>query len=213
MIERLILRIQSIIVQYGAGGVFIATMIEEIVAPIPSSIVPMMAGFFLLPAQQPFLEIVGRGMTVIAIPIALGLSIGSMFVYLIGFIGGKPVIEKWGKWLGLSWQGIERIERKLIRGYGDEFILFGLRLMPIIPGVAISGFCGLVRYPFLRFMVVTFIGAFTRALALSIIGWKVGGMYTVYAEFVSRIENIILVGVLVITTFFIGRYFIRRKRF
>ncbi|MCH7730796.1 hypothetical protein IID21_04775 [Patescibacteria group bacterium] len=56
MIEKLTSLIQPIVVEYGAVGVFLATLLEEIIAPIPSPLVPLTAGFFLLPPDGAFLE-------------------------------------------------------------------------------------------------------------------------------------------------------------
>jgi len=212
MIEKIIDYIQPIIVEYGAIGVFFATLIEEIVAPIPSSLVPLMAGFFLLPSGESILiETIWQALFIIALPVAFGITIGSVAVYGIGYIGGKPAIEKSKKWLGLKWNDLKKIESKLIRGSGDEIMLFALRLMPIVPGVAISGFCGIIRYPLKNFAVVTFLGAFTRALLLGIVGWYVGDAYTAYSEIISKTEKYIFVVLGILAIFFLVRFYVEIK--
>lgn len=212
MIEELILQIQSVVVQHGALGVFLATLLEEIIAPIPSPLVPMMAGFFLLPVYGTFLEVAWQGALIIAFPVVLGITLGSLAVYSLGYFGGKPVIDKSKKWLGLSWKDVEKIENRLVRGYGDEVVLFVLRLIPIVPGVAISGFCGIVRYPLKNFLVVTFFGAFARALALSMIGWYVGEMYVTYVDAISLIEKYALIVVIIFAVLFFSRLYGVKKR-
>ncbi|MCH7951245.1 VTT domain-containing protein [Patescibacteria group bacterium] len=211
MIEKLTSYIQPILVEYGAFGVFLATLLEEVVAPIPSPLVPLTAGFFLLPADGSFLEITWQALFVIAFPVSFGVTLGSLAVYGIGYLGGKPAIEKSKKWLSLSWKDLEKIERKLIRGSGDEVALFILRVLPIIPGVAISGFCGIVRYPLKTFAVVTLLGSFTRALALGVIGWYVGGLYIVYSESISRVEKYIFIVLIISTMFFLGWIYLFKK--
>lgn len=213
MIEKLTSLIQSIVVEYGAVGVFLATLLEEIIAPIPSPLVPLTAGFFLLPPDGAFLETIWPAMFIIAFPVALGVTLGSLAVYGIGHLGGKPAIEKSKKWLGLGWKDLEKIESKLIRGSGDEIALFILRTLPVIPGVAISGFCGIVRYPLKTFAVVTFLGAFVRALALGVVGWYVGGVYEIYSETISKVEKYIFVVLVISTALFLGRlYFLKKSR-
>lgn len=213
MIEQLTSLIQPVVVKYGALGVLLATLLEEIIAPIPSPLVPLTAGFFLLPVDVDFLEIIWRALFVIAFPVAFGITLGSLAVYGLGYWGGKPVIEKNKKWIGLSWGDLEKTERKLTRGKSDEITLFILRVLPVVPGVAISGFCGIVRYPLKTFATITFLGALVRAVALGIMGWYVGAMYTEYVEMISKIEKYLFAFIIVSALFFAGRwYFLKKPR-
>ena len=211
MIESLLVYIQSVIYEYGAWGVFFATLIEEIIAPIPSPLVPLAAGFFLLPASISFAEIVLRGAFVIALPVSIGISIGSSLVYALGFFGGKPVIEKSKRWTGIKWQDIEKLEVRFTRGKSYEIALFILRLLPIVPGVAISGFCGVVRYPFEKFIIITCLGAFFRAFVLGIIGWQVGELYATYADMILKFEKYIILVIFSSLLSFLVYYYISKK--
>lgn len=211
MLEKITSYIQPIVLEYGALGVFLATLLEEVVAPIPSPLVPLTAGFFLLPAGAGILETIWRALFIIAFPVALGITIGSTAVYGIGYWGGKPVIEKSKRWLGLSWEDMEKTKRKLTRGRGDEIALFILRVLPIVPGAAISGFCGIVRYPLKTFAAVTFLGALVRALALSVAGWYAGAVYTMYIATISKIENYIFAVFIILALFFAGRWYFLKK--
>jgi len=211
MIEKFIVYIQLIISEYGAWGVFFATLIEEIIAPIPSPLVPLAAGFFFLPANISFTEIAFNTAIIIAFPVALGISIGSVLVYSIGFFGGKPVIEKSKKLTGINWRDIEKTETRLTRGKGDEITLFILRILPIVPGVAISGFCGIVRYPIKKFIIITYFGAFVRAFLLGIIGWQVGELYINYANIITNFEKYIFFSILFLLIIFLFISFILKK--
>ncbi len=213
MLEKLISYIQVIVVEHGALGVFFATLFEEIVAPIPSPLVPLLSGFFLLPTNEGFWEVVWLALFLIAFPVALGITIGSLAVYGIGYAGGKPAIEKSKKFLGLSWRDLEKIKNRLTGGRGDEVVLFILRALPIVPGVAISGFCGIVRYPIKTFAIITFLGAFVRALGLGVVGWYVGGAYVIYSEMISRVEKYIFTFLIILVVLFLGRlYFLKKGR-
>jgi membrane protein DedA with SNARE-associated domain len=210
MIEHLVTYMQLIISEYGAWGVFVATLIEEIIAPVPSPIVPLAGGFFLLSAGLSFAEVVVRSVLLIALPVSIGISLGSAVVYALGFFGGKPVIEKSGKWTGIKWRDIEEAEARLSRGRRDEITLFTLRILPIVPGVAISGLCGAVRYPFKKFITITYLGAFVRAFVLGILGWQVGEVYATYADMISKYEKYILLGVVLIVLLVLGYYVVKR---
>jgi len=211
MIENLVTYIQSIINQYGAWGVFLGTLLEEIIAPIPSPIVSLAAGFFLLPATSSIVEIMIRAVLVIAIPVSVGISAGSVIVFALGYFGGKPVIEKTKKITGINWQDIQKIEEKMTHTNKDEIVLFFLRILPIIPGVAISGFCGVFRYSFKKFFIITFLGSFIRAFLLGLLGWQVGTLYANYAAMVTKFEKYILVAVLFLLILLLGKYFIIKK--
>lgn len=211
MIENFIVYIQSIIFEYGAWGVFLATLITEIIAPIPSPLAPLAAGFFLLPVDIFFMEIALKGIALIAFPVAVGISVGSALVYALGFFGGRPIVEKSKRWTGINWQDIEKTEARLTRGKGDEIALFILRVLPIVPGVAISGFCGIVRYSFKKFIIITGLGAFVRAFVLSMIGWQVGELYVNYADIIAKFEKYILLGVFSFLFLFAFFAFIRKR--
>ncbi len=205
MLDALISYIEPIIIAYGPLGVFLATLLEEIIAPIPSPLVPLAAGFFLLPAESGFLYVLWHTLFLIALPVACGITLGSLAVYGLGYWGGKPAIEKSKRWLGLGWADLEKAEERLTRGQGDELALLILRILPIVPGVAISGFCGIVRYSLKTFLVITFVGALVRALVLGVVGWQVGNTYHMYSEAIAGVEKIgfaiLILGVLSLLAF------------
>lgn len=211
MIEQMVIYIQSLIATYGAWGVFLATMIEEIIAPIPSPIVPLAAGFFLItPEITSLMHAVIKVCVVIALPVTAGIAIGSACVYAIGFFGGKPVLDRTKKWLGFGWEDVQKVEARLRKGKKDEWVLFFLRIIPIIPGVAISGLFGIIRYPFFTFITITILGAFLRALILGIIGWKVGEVYSTFAHTVEKSEDYILLVVASLLLIW-GAYYLVKK--
>lgn len=212
MIEHAITFMQEIIAQYGAWGVLAATLLEEIVAPIPSPIVPLAAGFFLLPPEYPFLSILMRAAVLIALPVTVGISLGSSIVYALAYFGGKPIIEKTAWITGIKWGDLEKIEARLTGGRGDEIVLFLLRLIPAVPGVGISGFCGLVRYPFKTFLAITIMGSFLRALLLGLFGWQVGELYAEYADYIAHIEDYLLYGAIACIVVAMGWYIARNVR-
>ncbi len=212
MLEKLIQFTQSIVSAGGPVSVLMAAIFEEIVFFIPSPIVPMAAGFFLLSSQVELAEAASRAILYIALPVALGLTIGSFVPYYICYFGGRPAIEKWGRLIGLTWGTIEKTEQKFIRGYRDELILLGLRILPIVPSVAISSFCGLIRYPIYHFVAVTAFGAAIRGFLLGLFGWYTGTAYLKYAQAIAQIEKYLFIFAGVVSLVAIV-WFIRKKRY
>ncbi len=192
MFEQIISQLEVVIREYGAVGVLFAALLEEIIAPIPSSLVAMFAGFFLVPTEYTWLQAIFEAFLKVAIPMSVGITIGSLIIYTIAYFGGKPIITRYGKWFGLSWALIEKTEEKFIKGHKDEIILLSLRALPFVPSVAISAFCGLVRYPIKTFIALSFIGSLIRSTIMAMIGWQVRDAYIAYAGIINKIETFAL---------------------
>jgi membrane protein DedA with SNARE-associated domain len=175
---------------YGAIGVGLVAFLEEIIAPIPSLFSLMAAGFFLIPQQSAALVVVWKCLAYVALPAGIGLTAGAFLVYSALYFGGEPVVRRWGRWVGLSWDKVKRAEEHLIKGTADEWILFGLRVVPFVPNVAVSAVCGLFKYPLKTFLILTFLGGAMRAFLMGLVGWALGAAYAEYANDLTRIGSI-----------------------
>lgn len=203
MIAQTIDKVTPIIESYGAWGVFFISALEEVIAFIPSTLTMMAAGFFLLPAEASFGEIAIKLLYLVMIPSALGITIGALFFYSIGYFGGKVAIVKWGGKLGVSWGTIEKIKTKFEGSYSDEAVIFFLRAFPLMSNVAISAVCGIIRYPLSKFLALAFLGNLVRAFIMGIWGWSIGSAYHDYihsAESFSFYSTaaMVLVGILIL---------------
>ncbi len=197
MIESLISFLQIHIIPLGAIGVFLASIIEEVVAPIPSAFVLLTAGFLFLTGITG-LNFFFTILLKIIVPAAFGIVIGSLFVYGLAYRFGKPFIERFEKWLGLKWEDIEKTEKRFARGPKDDLFIFIARAVPIIPSVAISAISGLFRIPIRTYLVASFLGILVRATLLGLLGWQIGNFYEKYAEVISKFENDILIGTVLV---------------
>ncbi len=201
----------DVVLPLGVWGVFLASLIEEIVAPIPSSIVQMASGFIFLEGDFSARLLLDMFLY-ISLPASFGVTIGSLPVYFLSYYYGKVVVDGWGKYLGISWSEIEKAEKRFSKGYRDEMTLFFIRNIPVVPSVAITAFCGLIRFNFKNYIIYTFLGTIIRSSILAILGWKVGGIYNQYAEQVSNYETIVLGGLfLIISSFVIYRYHYKNR--
>jgi membrane protein DedA with SNARE-associated domain len=150
--------------------VFLLTLLEQVVAFIPSAAVPTLAGFMLLP-DIPILQAFSTILFAIVLPASVAAIIGSGFVYGIGYWFGKPAIDRFGKWFDLSWKQVHVLRKWFERGR-DELLIFLSRAIPIIPLSPISFGLGLMRYDFKAFLTFTFPGCFVRFLLYSLLGWQ-----------------------------------------
>lgn len=212
MIEQIISFIEKVLIPYGPWGVFLASFMEEVIAPIPSSIILLAAGFIFLGDLDFSLVFLKNLFLIIVIPASIGMVLGSLFLYGIGFISGRPAIVRFGKYFGLSWEDVERAEEKFNNSKIDEISLYLLRALPVVPNTAVSALCGLVRYPIYKYIVYSFLGLATRALVLSIIGAEVGGLYNDYSQYFEVIEKYVLATLALVAMVFIFILFRRKKR-
>jgi len=203
--------IRPVVVAYGALGVFLVSLAEEVIAPIPSTLTILAAGFFLIPASVSFLEGFRVAFFIVALPSAAGITLGSLLLYGIIWWGGKSLIDRFGRWFGVSWSDIEKIERQFEKGWADEAILFVLRATPLIPNSAISVFCGLIRYPLNKFIAITFLGTTLRALIMSLVGWGVGEAYIEYALRLEEVEKYIWLAIILFGLAIVFHFWKKRK--
>ncbi len=191
--EHILEIIHQLILSWGATGVFAGSVIEEVISVIPSALVQLGAGFFMLQGMETSLSSVIFLFTHVALPASLGLAIGSLVFYAIGYMGGKPIIEKYGKFFTVSWDMIEKFEDKFSHTTKDEFAFFIARTIPAIPSVVLSTLSGVIRMNLFKYTLLSFLGTIPRAFVLGFIGWKLGNSYTSLAGSLGTIENIILV--------------------
>ncbi len=211
MVHQLILQVTPLVEQYGALGVFVLSLVEETIAPIPSSLALLATGFFLLQSYDTVGQFLSHAIFRLLLPATLGLTIGQLFVYSLALVGGEPLVRRWGSRLGVSWIRVEQFTVRFSRGRTDELIVFGLRALPVVPNFLVSAVCGLIRYPLKSFLVTSFLGNLVRALLMGFVGWSVGGAYIVYADRLSTIGNVV-VGLFSIGIGFLLLRHLRKRR-
>lgn len=173
--------------QLGVSGVF---FMAQVIPPISTELLGMFTGFLYLQgidvlSWKFFNALVFK----VSIPAALGVTIGSLLIFYIGYFLGKPFIEKWGKFIMLSWGDIEKIQRKFESSNTDEIGLFALRVIPFFPSVSISFFSGIVRMKIKTYIIFTFLGTFVRVILLSVIGLQAGGILNSYSSIFKSFEG------------------------
>lgn len=187
--------------QHGVLAVMAGALLEEILVPIPSPIIPMAAGVILVESQQ-LLPAMIHVLFYIAIPASLASVLSSYFVYSIAYYGGRPAVEKYGKWLDLSWDEVQKFERH----FGTEkekYYVAGFRSVPIVPLSLISGAAGLFRMDWKTYGLWSFIGMLPRNFGLAMIGWYVRDDFIRWASQIDRISTIILISAVILVIFLV----------
>ncbi|MCC7554109.1 MAG: VTT domain-containing protein [Methanobacteriaceae archaeon] len=207
LLEPIIELLKSFFINYGSFGVFFGCIIEEIIAPIPSTIVILGSSIFILEGKTISLLSFTKLVLEISLPAALGMTLGSLLIYCLCYYLGKEFIVRWGKYFTISWEEIEKTQNKIEDEKRDLFLLVA-RAIPVIPSVVISAFCGVIRYDIKKYIIITFIGGFIRVTILGFLGWQFGNIYEQISGEISFIENIILILIVI----FVVIWFIKRKK-
>jgi membrane protein DedA with SNARE-associated domain len=102
---------------------------------------------------------------------AVGCNLGSLVAYWIGAKGGRPLVERYGRWVLMSRHDLDRMTEFFLK-YGSITVLVA-RLLPVVR-TFIAFPAGIARMPQLRFHIYTFVGSWPWCFALAYVGMKLG---------------------------------------
>jgi LPXTG-motif cell wall-anchored protein len=179
--------------QHGLLAVFTGSILEEMIAPIPSPAVMMGSGVILLSEHTSVTGAFLAELSSIALIGAIGALIGSYLMYCIGYFGGKPVIEKTQRFTGVKWSTIEKFQAKFNGSRRDEVTIATLRSIPVMPAVVISLTCGALRINPVSYSISFFVGGIIRNVIFILIGWRIGEAYKNLAHSFDSVQNIVTV--------------------
>ena len=151
----------------GWPGVVFLMAIESAAIPFPSELIMPLAGWLLIQAKG------GSQWLVLLAGFygALGNLLGSWVAYWISLKGGRPLLLKWGKYVLITRDEIDRAE-VWFRKYGEWAVFFS-RLLPVVR-TFISVPAGLARMNIWKFSLYTFTGSFPWSLGLAYGGYLMG---------------------------------------
>ncbi len=159
--------------------VMIGGIVEEIIAPIPSPLVATLAGS-ITSAQQmgvPYL-------LWICLLASIAKTVGAYIFYVIGDKLEDVAVPRFGKYIGVSHEDLERFGKNFKGTWKDGIILLLLRSIPVMPSTPISLLCGILKISTRTFLVSTLIGFYIRNLCFMLLG------YTGLAAMGSLMEGI-----------------------
>jgi membrane protein DedA with SNARE-associated domain len=171
----------SLIGDHGLYAVFVL-MVVDAVLPIASELIMVYAGAVSAGAFAGqdvvlFGERIDSGLwafVAMAMAGVVGNTVGSVIGWAIGLYGGRPLVERHGRWLHLGPEKIERAERWFDR-FGDAAVFLG-RVTPVVRSF-VSVPAGVFRMEPVRFTVLTFLGCVPWCFALAGAGYGFGRSY------------------------------------
>jgi membrane protein DedA with SNARE-associated domain len=194
----------------GYLGVALWVAIESVIIPIPSELVLPFAGF-----------LVGEGVAIepitsqpwnyylVVLAGTIGATVGGLIAYGIGAWGGRPIIERWGRFIGITGSDLDRAEDFFAR-HGQAASFFG-RMIPVIRSL-VSFAAGVARMPLGRFILFTFLGSLPFTAVLTFAGLQLGANWADIGAVIKQFEYVVLAILVVIALVWIWARIIKPRR-
>jgi membrane protein DedA with SNARE-associated domain len=176
----------------GYAGIVALLAINSACIPLPSEIVMPFSGYLVFLGRFNLLLVATAG--------TVGCNIGSAIAYWIGAKGGRPLVERYGKWVLMSHHDLDRMTW-FFEKYGSITVLLA-RMVPVVQ-TFIAFPAGIARMPRLRFHVYISLGSWSWYFCLAYVGMKLGEkwhsdprFYEVFHRFHLAVEIALLAGII-----------------
>lgn len=170
--------------------------IESACIPLPSEIIMPFSGFLVYTGRF--------NIWLVSLSGAFGCVVGSAVAYWAGMVGGRPFVEKYGKYILISHHDLDLADRWFLK-YGN-FAVFFSRLLPIVR-TFISLPAGIARVNFPKFITYTFLGSLPWCYALALFGFKLGENWKSIKYYFHKFDIVIGAIIILAAIFWIRRHF------
>jgi membrane protein DedA with SNARE-associated domain len=147
----------------GYGGIALLMGIESACIPLPSEIIMPFSGYLVSTGRFSLFWVATAG--------AIGCNLGSAVAYFIGAYGGRPLVERFGRFVLLDRHDLDRTTR-FFEKHGSLTVCVA-RLLPVVR-TFIALPAGIAKMPQLKFHIYTFLGSWPWCFALAYAGMKLG---------------------------------------
>lgn len=206
MTEKIVAVLAAIIIgvisRTGYLGVVALMAIESACIPLPSEIIMPFAGYLAYTGHFSLVWAATAG--------AIGCNVGSVIAYEIGCFGGRPLVEKYGRYVWISRHDLDLADRFFLR-FGAAAV-FIARLLPVVR-TFIALPAGIARMPRVRFHIYTFAGSWPWCFLLSWIGMKLGERWDKdprLRQWLHRLDLLIIVLILAAVIWFVRSHWKNR---
>lgn len=189
--------ILNAISEYGYFGMFLAMILEAVIIVIPSELILATGGIL---ASQRIFSFWGALLTGV-----IGSVFCAVIIYLMGYFGGRPFIDKYGKYFFMKQEDIEKAEA-WFQKYGMLASFIG-RNFPIVR-TFISLPIGMMRLDFWPFVLYTTLGSIPWTFAFVYVGYSLGNNWVILQEYTSRLK----VPIYILLFLLVVRYIYRKVK-
>lgn len=190
----------GIISSLGYGGIVLLMAVESACIPLPSEIIMPFSGYLVFRGELLLWGVALAG--------AVGCVLGSVAAYYLGAKGGRPLVERYGRYLLVSHHDLELADRWFAR-HGDITILIG-RLLPVVR-TFIAFPAGVTRMSMGKFVVYTFLGSFIWCWALAWVGLRLGEHWDTLGVYFHRFDAVIVLATLAVALGWLWRHLHQRS--
>jgi len=193
--------IKSLIAFAGYGGIVILMGIESACIPLPSELIMPFAGYLVFQGAMNLVWVATAG--------AIGCNVGSLVAYEIGCYGGRPLVERYGRWILMGRRELDAADRFFAR-WGYLAVFVG-RLLPVIR-TFIALPAGIARMPRIRFHIYTFLGSWPWCFGLAWLGMKLGENWRLIGKYLHKFDVVIVVVLVLGIVWFVRSHWQNRLR-
>ena len=203
----------SLLAQYGVVAIFVLMAIDA-VFPAASELVMVYGGALASGALVHEVHVFGAnlsGLSAFLVVVAagvLGYQLGAAFGWWVGIRGGRPYLERHGRWFHLSPERLDRAEEWFER-YDAWAVLLG-RMTPLVRSF-VSIPAGVFESPFRRYNVLTLAGNTVWCVVFASIGWALGASWDTFHQDFRFVDYLVVLGAVVLVVLLVAR-FRRRSR-
>jgi membrane protein DedA with SNARE-associated domain len=199
IIDALVQWATHLIGAWGLPAVFFLMLLESACIPVPSEAIMPFAGFAVSEGTMTLLGITVAGVA--------GNVIGSWIAYWVGLYGGRPFIDKYGKYILLRHHHVELAERWFAK-YGAATVFF-TRCLPIVR-TFISLPAGIARMPFWKFTLYTLLGCIPWVFFLGWLGTRLGENWEKIRPYLHYADYAVVAALVVVVVWAVWKW--RRGR-
>ncbi len=198
----------SFLAQHGLWAVFVLMAIDA-VFPAASELVMLYAGALASGALTHQLVVFGTERSgfdaylAVSISGTLGYLVGAVIGWAIGLHGGRPFLERRGRWFHLNEARLARAERWFDRW--DDWAVFLGRLTPVARSF-ISIPAGVFGAPLVRYTVLTLIGSAIWAFAFAGAGYALGASWESFHHAFRYVEVVVALGIIAVAVYLVIRW-------
>ena len=195
--------LESLYAQFGYVGVAIAMTIESAAIPIPSELILPFAGWSV--ARGVTEPLTGAAWSYWGAVLAgvVGNTAGSLASYAVGAFGGRPLLDRWGRYLLISAHDLDLADRWFAR-YGSATVFFS-RMLPVVR-TFISVPAGVARMPLWRFTLFSIAGAIPWVMLLVWGGQVLGANWLAIKQSLRGVDYLVAAGILLLVGLFVYRH-------
>lgn len=157
---------------YGAIGLFLVSGVDEIIAPIPSSLI--LVGELLFLKNPISVDTLTKLILYVGLPISIGTAVGSLVIYSAAYAGGRPALDGLKKRVHMKGGQFEKFEERFKSHRHESFFFFLFRAIPLMPTMPVTLYAGITRMKPVRYVFLTSAGIFIRVM-ITLVILRLGG--------------------------------------